>query len=110
MKKASKLLGLALAGGIIMTSFPVKAALYFRDTDRTVLHNYVTTLPAPESTVTFYNPGTVLPETITYTELPDSVTMKLTAPPTGNKFVAIGRNVYLINPEKRVIVDAIKLD
>ena len=110
MKKISKLLTVTLAAGIAMASFSAKAALYFQDNDRVVLRSYVTTLPQSSTTVTYYNPGSVIPETVTYTELPVTVSSKLVAPPQGDKYVVIGRNVYLLNPEKRMIVDAIKLE
>lgn len=110
MKAFTRVLSLALAGGIMVSSLPAMAEVFFRTEDRTVLHSYITTVPAPDATVTYYTPGTVLPDTVTFTELPATVTTKLVAPPPGNKIAYIGRNVYLIDPEKRVVVDAVRLD
>src|SRR5688572_25504516 len=105
MKASVRLLSLALAGGIMLSSLPAMAEVFFRTEDRAVLHSYVTTVPAAESTVTFFSPGSVLPDTVTYTELPATVTTKLVAPPEGKKIAYIGRNVYLIDPERRMVVD-----
>jgi hypothetical protein len=110
MKMIAKLLSLALAGGIIMSGSPAKAAVtYFRSEDRPVLYNYITTIP-PSRTVTFYTPGTALPGDVAYTELPANVTTRLVSPPAGDRIVYIGRNVYLIEPQKRVVVDALKFE
>jgi len=54
-------------------------------------------------------PGTVLPATVTFTELPTTVTVKLTPPPAGDEYVAVGGNFYLINRDKRLVIDAEKL-
>ncbi len=105
-----KLLGLALAGGILMSGTPATAAVaYFRTEDRPVLYNYITTAP-PSRAVTFYAPGTVLPGGVAYTELPANVTARLVSPPAGNRIVYIGRNVYLIEPQKRMVVDGVRYE
>ena len=110
MKTFVKIAGLAIGCGVLIASVPAKADVYFRDNDRTVLRSYVTTEPTSTSTVTYYAPGTALPETITYSELPTTVTTRLAPPPPGDKYVIVGRTAYLIEPEKRVVIDAERLD
>ena len=112
MKTFVKIAGLAVSCGVLIASCPARADVYFRDNDRTVLRSYVTTEPASTttSTVTYYAPGTALPETITYSELPTTVTTRLAPPPPGDKYVIVGRTAYLIEPKKRVVIDAERLD
>lgn len=107
MKNFVKMLGLAAVCGGLMASAPAKADTYFRTTDKVILRSYVTAPTTTTSTVTFYKPGTVLPETVTYSELPTTVTTKLVPAPEGDVYVSEGGNVYLINKEKRVVVDGI---
>jgi hypothetical protein len=111
MKTFVKIAGLAIGCGVLIASLPARADVYFRDTDRPILRSYVAT-PAPASTgtVTYYAPGTALPETITYSELPTTVTTRLAPPPPGDKYVIVGRTAYLIEPENRVVIDAERLD
>ena len=108
MKNVSKLIGFAVILGGLAGSIPAKADVYFRDNDREVLRNYVTTTPSPDSTVTFYSTGATLPDTITYTEVPAAVTSRLSPPPAGDEYVTVGRNVYLIDRSNRTVVDALK--
>jgi hypothetical protein len=110
MKRLEKLLSVAVICGALACSMPAKAAttVYFRDSDRVLLKEYVTTPPAT-STVTFYERGTVLPSTVTYTELPSTVTAKLVAPPPGASYVMIDGNAYLVDTQKRVVIDAEKI-
>jgi hypothetical protein len=125
MKKITGLLSLAMIGGCLAASLPAKADTYFRDSDRVILRHYVTTTttttttstPTSTSTatptkrtVTYYTPGTVLPDTVTYTELPSEVTTQLMMPPSGSKYIIIEGNAYLLDPEKRVIIDAESLE
>ena len=114
MKNLSKLLGIAIVGGGLMISLSAKADTYFRDSDRTVLRSYntstTTTTTTPGDTVTYYAPGTALPDTVTYTELPTSITTKLVAAPKGDEYVAVGRNYYLIDHDKRMVIDAERMD
>jgi hypothetical protein len=108
MKHLVKTVSLVALSAGMLSALPAKADVYFRDNDRVVLRSYVTTTPG--QTVTYYTPGTVLPDTVTYNELPTTVTTKLVAPPPGDVYVAIGGNAYLIDRDKRVVVDAEKLD
>jgi hypothetical protein len=61
------------------------------------------------ATVTYYQPGTVIPSTVTYTALPATVTTRLPAAPSGEMYVTSGSGVYLINPDTRTVVDTIKV-
>lgn len=61
------------------------------------------------STVTYYQPGSILPSTVTYTPLPETITTRLPAPPSGAVYVTSGTGVYLVNPQTRTVVDTIKL-
>ena len=106
MKNFTRLLSLAIVGGGLIASLPAKADTYFRDSDRTVLRSYyttTTTTPAPTHTVTYYTPGTVLPDTVTYTELPTTVPTKLVSPPEGSHYVFIDGNAYLVDHDRRII-------
>ncbi len=106
MKNLATPFALALICAGLLTSISAKADVYFRDPDRVVLRDYVT---APTERVTFYTPGTILPETVTYTELPTTVTTKLVSPPSGAVYVSSGGNVYLIDKSSRKILDAVSL-
>jgi hypothetical protein len=117
MKTLTGLLTIAIIGGGLMASLPANAATYFRDNDRVILHDYVTTSTTTtttdangNTTTTYYEPGTVLPDTVTYTMLPTTVTTKLVKPPRGYEYVIIGGNAYLIDSKKRVVIDAEKLN
>ncbi len=106
MKKLATPFALALIAAGLLASVSAKADVYFRDPDRVILKDYVT---APSENVTFYSPGTILPETVTYTELPSTVTTKLVPAPAGATYVSSGGNVYLINKSDRKIIDAVQL-
>jgi hypothetical protein len=106
MKKIVTLCALGIIGAGLVTSVSARAEVYFRDTDRVILKDYVT---APSETTTFYSAGTVLPETVTYTELPATVTTKLVAAPAGDEYVSAGGNVYLIDKSNRKVIDAVQL-
>lgn len=106
MKKFATPIALALICAGLLTSISAKADIYFRDPDRVVLKEYVT---APTERVTFYSAGTILPETVTYTELPTTVTTKLATPPEGAVYVSSGGNVYLIEKKSRKIIDAVSI-
>lgn len=121
MKTQTALLSLAVLCASLITSLPAKADTYFRDNDRVILRTYVTTTTTttptttttttPTSqTVTYYTPGTEIPSTVTYTTLPTTVTTKLAPAPQGAEYVLIGGNAYLIDHDKRVVIDAEKLD
>jgi hypothetical protein len=110
MKNVSKLIGFAVIMGGLAGSIPAKANVYFRDNDRDVLRNYITSTPTPDTAVTFYGPGASLSDTTDYTEVPAAVTSQLSPPPAGDEYVTVGRNVYLIDRMNRTVVDALKLD
>jgi hypothetical protein len=120
MKKITGLLSLAIIGCGLVASLPAKADTYFRDRDRVILRHYVTTTTTTTTTtptttptkrtVTYYTPGTVLPDTVTYTELPVDVTTQLMMPPSGGKYIIIEGNAYLLDPEKRLVIDAERLE
>ena len=59
------------------------------------------------STMTFYKPGTVLPSTVTYTEVPQTLVTQLPAAPEGEIYVSADNNVYLINKQTRTVVDGV---
>ncbi len=59
------------------------------------------------STMTFYKPGTVLPSTVTYTELPSTVVTQLPPAPEGEAYVTTDNNVYLVNKQTRTVVDGV---
>ncbi|MEZ0223595.1 MAG: hypothetical protein ACAH83_03505 [Alphaproteobacteria bacterium] len=106
MKKLATPFALALICAGLLVSATAQAEIYFRDPDRVVLKEYVT---APSEQVTFYAPGTIIPETVTYTELPMTVTTRLMAPPSGSVYVSSGGNVYLLDKKKRRVIDAVQL-
>jgi hypothetical protein len=106
MKKFATPFALAVICAGLLVSATAKADIYFRDPDRVVLKEYVT---APTERVTFYAPGTILPETVTYTELPTTVTTRLMSPPEGAVYVSSGGNVYLLDKRKRRVIDAVQL-
>ncbi len=109
MKTLTKLLSLTIISGGLIASLPAKADTYFRDNDRAVLRSYATTTTTDSAgnsvTTTYYKPGTVLPSTVTYAALPDTVTTKLAAPPQGDEYTIIGNNAYLISHDKRVVIE-----
>ena len=59
------------------------------------------------STMSFYKPGTVLPSTVTYTDLPSTVVTQLPAAPEGEAYVTSDNNVYLVNKQTRTVVDGV---
>ncbi|HTK84589.1 MAG TPA: hypothetical protein VL625_05830 [Patescibacteria group bacterium] len=112
MRHVKTLLGLAVIGGTLACALPSHAAttVYFRDNDRTVLRSYVTQPTGTTETVTtYYQPGTTIPGTVTYTTLPNEVTAQLAPAPEGDQYVVIGSNAYLIDPDKRVVIDATRV-
>jgi hypothetical protein len=106
MKNFVRLFALAVIAAGLLASAAAKADVYFRDNDRVVLREYVT---APSEHVTFYTAGSILPETVTYSELPSTVVEKLSPAPSGATYVSYGGNVYLIDKKKRTIIDAVQL-
>ncbi len=112
MRHMKTLIGLAVIGGTLACTLPARAdtTVYFRDNDRTVLRSYVTKPTTTETvTTTYYQPGTTIPDTVTYTTLPNDVTAQLVPPPSGDQYVVIGSNAYLIDPNKRVVIDATRV-
>ena len=107
MKNLLTVLSLAMVLGGLTASLPAKADFYFTDNDRVVLKRVVVA-PTDTKTVTYYTPGTVIPETVTYEELPMTVTSQLTPAPEGDAYVSIGGNVYLIDRDRKII-DATEL-
>lgn len=61
------------------------------------------------SNVNFYQPGTVLPQTVTYTELPSYLVDALPPAPSGQVYVSADNAVYLIKPETRTVVETVTL-
>ncbi len=98
-----------------------------RDSDFPVIREYVRThriycpagvMPAagecmqPMSTtrtVTYYEPGARLPDTVHYEVLPTTVTTRLMTPPDGAIYVTADDNVYLINPRDKEILDSLNV-
>lgn len=115
MKTFTRVIGVAVLAGGLFASLPASAAIYFKDTDREVLRSYVTVSPSGSSTTTtkttttYYEPGTAIPETVTYSELPTTVVSKLSPPPEGDTYVTVGSNVYLIDHDRKV-VDALRIE
>ena len=106
MKNLATPFALALICAGLLVSVSAKADMYFRDPDRVVLKDYVT---APGEHVTFYNSGTILPDTVTYSELPETVTTRLSPAPANSVYVSSGGNVYLIDRGSRKILDSVEL-
>jgi hypothetical protein len=111
MKTLTGLLSLAIISGGLIASLPAKAdtTTYFTNDDRPVLRSYATTTTTDAAgnsvTTTYYKPGTVLPSTVTYTALPSTVTTKLVAAPAGDEYTIIGNTAYLVNRDKRVVIE-----
>ena len=98
-----------------------------RDADFPVMREYVRThriycpagvMPAtgecmqPMSTtrtVTYYEPGTVLPETVHYEVMPATVTTRLMTPPEGAIYVTADDNVYLIRQRDKEVLDSLNV-
>ena len=75
-----------------------------------LVHPYHNCIIPKGANVTFYKPGTVIPETVTYSPLPETVTTRLPAPPSGEVYVSSSDNgIYLINPTTRTVVDTINV-
>jgi hypothetical protein len=129
------MLGAAAICGGLMASAPAKAqTITIEDRDRMLLSDwvYINNKGCPpgstrmkkehflglgkptyrcvvpkNSNVTFYQPGTVLPQTVTYTELPSYIVDALPPPPSGQVYVSADNAVYLIKPETRTVVDSV---
>lgn len=136
MKKLTLMLGVAaLAGGLTVAASAAQAeTVMFTTQNRTYLSDWImetnngcpagSTLvkekhllrdpsyrciaPRGRKTV-FYAPGTVIPQTVTYTELPSTVVSHLPAAPAGQVYVTSDNNVYLLNRENRTVVDAVTI-
>ena len=102
MKNLLTALSLAVVFGGLTASLPAKADFYFTDNDRVILKRVVVA-PAQTDTVTYYTPGTAIPETVTYEALPTTVTTQLTPAPEGDTYVNIGGNVYLVDRDRKII-------
>jgi hypothetical protein len=61
------------------------------------------------SNMVVYKPGTALPATVTYTELPKYIVESLPPPPSGEVYVSTDAGVYLINPQTRTVVDSVTI-
>lgn len=61
----------------------------------------------PGQRTVFYRPGTSLPRTVTYTELPSTVVEHLPTAPDGTTYVTSDNNIYLIKPQTRTVVDSV---
>lgn len=137
MKILAATLGLAVLCGALVQSGPVRAeTVILQDQHRDVIREWIyvnnkgcppgtrlkktqryfglvkpyrNCVPDPAAKVTWYRPGTVLPTTVTYTELPGTVVSRLPPPPPGRTYVTTENSVYLINPETRTVVDTVTL-
>lgn len=133
MKTFVSLLAMATVAGGLYASTPAAAEfevrynnydrVYFTPRDRTIIRTYVTTQgpgeicpPGMYSTAlgchektTYFVPGTRMPETIYYSELPSDVVMQLEPPPPGMVYVRVDDNVYLMNRTDRSIVTGLNL-
>jgi hypothetical protein len=138
MKNLVKMLGMAAVCGGLMTGVASSAradTVILQDQDRimvrdwfinnhgcppgTVMHEkqrymglvhpYHTCEPIKGANVTVFSPGTVIPSTVTYTELPRTVVEKLPAPPSGDVYVTTDTGTYLINPQTRTVVDSVSV-
>lgn len=137
MKNIAKLLGAAaICGGVMIGSAAHADTIVLQNGDREVIqqwaydnyhgcppgtvmqenkrlfglmHPYHNCVPDKNATVTVYQPGTIIPDTVTYTELPSTVTAKLPPAPAGDVYVSSGSGVYVLNPRTRTVVDTIKV-
>ncbi|HYD17002.1 MAG TPA: hypothetical protein VEF76_00820 [Patescibacteria group bacterium] len=136
MKKLTLMLGVAvLAGGIFVAAPSAQAeTVVFTQQNRTYLGDWImetnkgcpagTTLVkekhllrdpsyrciAPKgSNVMYFKPGQVIPQTVTWQELPTTVVQQLPPPPSGEVYVTDSTNVYLVKPETRTVVDAVTI-
>jgi hypothetical protein len=116
MKTSVKLLSLAFVGGSLLAAIPADAATYFRDNDRVILRTYssssttTTDSMGNTTTTTYYTPGMVIPDTVTFTPLPPTITTKLAPAPDNAEYVIINGNAYLVDREKRIVIDATRLN
>jgi hypothetical protein len=99
-----------------------ESRVFFRDSDRTFLRGYVNQssvfcplaghrracVQRPQNVV-FFQPGSVIPRDVTYTELPESVSARLPAAPQGTIYVRANDNIYLMNRHDRMVIDAINV-
>ena len=134
MKKFALTLG---AAAVLMAAVPAKAdTIVLQDRDRTFITDwyYINNHGCPagsmpvkrehwmglakstyrcvipkNSTTVFYKPGMAIPTSVTYTELPSYVVDTLPPPPSGEIYVSADGGVYLINPETRMVVDAVSV-
>ena len=137
MKAVVAAAGFAVLYGTLVSSAPARAeTVILQDTDRDVVREYVyvkykgcppgtvmkkkeryfglvkpyhSCIPAGGANVTVYQPGTIIPQTVTYSELPTTVVSRLPAPPTGATYVTTDTEVYLVNPETRTVVETVNL-
>jgi hypothetical protein len=107
MNTLAKLLGVAVLCGSVAASLPAKADFYFTDNDRLILRRTVVE-PSVDEQVTFYTRGAILPSEVHYEVLPMTVSRRLSPAPEGDTYVSYGGNVYLIDPDRRII-DATEL-
>lgn len=139
MENVRKLLGLTIIAVALMSAGSAKAwydsdgnwhserirhveqnRVVFRDSDRIVLKNYITTNSVRcsdrdhrrhcverRTNSVFYHPGMTLPQTVIYRPLPSTVTTRLTPAPEGTVYVHANDDVYLINRKNRAIIDAV---
>ena len=133
MKKLTLMLGVAAVCGGMMTSAPVRAETYVLQTEnRVMLSDWVIAqnrgcpigsvsvkkehllrdpsyrcMVPKTSKMVVYQPGTAIPSTVTYTNLPEEVTLKLPAPPKDQIYVSSDNNVYLIKRDNRTVVESV---
>ncbi len=66
--------------------------------------------PMPTTrTITYYEPGSRLPDTVHYEVMPTTVTTRLMTPPDGAIYVTADDNLYLINPRDKEILDSLNV-
>jgi hypothetical protein len=132
MTKASLMLGVAAICGALFATAAQADTITFTTKQRAVIGDYVVksaggcpagstmvkeehllrddsircVVPRGAKTV-YYAPGTVIPSTVTYSELPTTVVSQLPPPPSGEVYVTADSNVYLIKPETRTVVEAV---
>jgi hypothetical protein len=106
MMSPVRLLCAGIICGGLFASAGAWANIYFRDSDRITLRNYIF---APADRGILYHPGSPLPENVNYTELPPSITVNLPPPPKGAVYVSSGGNVYLLDRSTRMVVDSLSV-
>jgi hypothetical protein len=137
MKTVATVAGFAVLCGLLASALPARAeTVILQDNDRDILREYVyvnykgcppgthmkkktryfglvkpyhSCVPDKNASITVYQPGTIIPQTVTYTELPSTVISRLPAAPSGATYVTTDTGVYLVNPQTRTVVERVDL-